>query len=180
MRQLMIMMLLIMFVTIPLSLIYASYSDLEEQPGYYFNRHSLGNMGGSDAICAKNSILDNRIITLSCSSGLISLDAVTKIDKEPIFDVGIIPKSINNNNHCANGVFDDPAKCSKYVDRHAMYSHINSECVGKSQCSIGHLTQYMKTDIPGFNEEECYRHESVMFIQVACLFEEQEVIDRQI
>ena len=38
----------------------------------------------------------------------------------------------------------------------------------------------MKTDAAYFNEEECYRHESVMFIQVACVFDEQEVIDRQL
>ena len=73
-------------------------------------------MGGSDAICAKNSIEDGRTITLSCTSGQISLDTLSKYEGTPIFDVGIIPKSIKNNNHCTNAVFEDPAKCSSFID----------------------------------------------------------------
>ncbi len=50
--QLMIMMSIIMIVTVPLMLIYASYDDLSTMPGYEFNAFSLGNIGGSTTVCA--------------------------------------------------------------------------------------------------------------------------------
>ena len=84
------------------------------------NKYTLGNMGGSDAMCAKSSIQDERTITLSCTTGQISIDALSKYEGTPILDIGIIPKSIKNNNHCSNAVFDDPANCSSFIDKQAM------------------------------------------------------------
>jgi len=52
---LLIMMGVITVISIPLMCIYASHDDLWHYPKYYFNRYSLGNMGGSTAICAHSS-----------------------------------------------------------------------------------------------------------------------------
>ena len=66
-----------MLVSIPVMLIYASYGDLESDPNYAFNQYSLGNMGGSRALCSGSTIIYDEIpLPLSCSTGVISLGAL--------------------------------------------------------------------------------------------------------
>ena len=51
-QQLMCMMGLIMVLSVPLMLTYASFDDLKYASGdYAWNQYSLGNMGGAEAIC---------------------------------------------------------------------------------------------------------------------------------
>ena len=50
--QLMVMMGFVILFSVPFMVIYASYGDLEQLPGYPFNQYSLGNLGGSSAVCA--------------------------------------------------------------------------------------------------------------------------------
>ena len=80
MRQLMILMSLLMVLSIPLMIAYASYNDLEHYTEYNWNQFSLGNMGGSHAICKSsefNSEKEKPTI-LSCTTGVISLDIKTE------------------------------------------------------------------------------------------------------
>ena len=47
MKSLFTLWFILMLLSIPVMLTYASYNDLEALPNYYFNQYSLGNMGGS-------------------------------------------------------------------------------------------------------------------------------------
>ena len=67
--QLMIMMGFIMLISFPLMMVYASYDDLKERPGYSSNQYTLGNLGGSTAICGTSGFTSGQKMPLSCSSG---------------------------------------------------------------------------------------------------------------
>ena len=141
--ELMVMMGVIMLISIPLMMLFASYDDLKQIPGYSFNQYSLGNVGGSTAICSTSAFTSDQNMPLSCTSGLITIDAIATNTEAPIFEVGIVPTAIKVNTHCANSAFEDPAQCSKFVDKDALHNYLDTECVGKKQCSIKQLNQFV-------------------------------------
>ena len=112
--------------------------------------------------------------TIQCSSGLISLDAVSHETGEPAFDVGIIPKSNPVNFYCSNTAFTDPANCSSFIDRFRLREQLEHKCVGRADCVIDNLDRFIKNPEPlnivsQFNTEECFSNDSQAFIQVACM-----------
>ena len=117
MRQLMILMSLLMVLSIPLMCAYASYDDLAHYTEYSWNRYSLGNMGGSDAICESSEFNaeGKAPLILSCTTGVINLDIKTEKTGEAIFEAGIIPRSLDVKNFCTNTAFEDGANCSSLI-----------------------------------------------------------------
>ena len=117
MRQLMILMSLLMVLSIPLMCAYASYDDLAHYTEYSWNRFSLGNMGGSNAICESSEFNSEgkAPLILSCSTGVISIDIKTEKTGEAIFEAGIIPSSSDVTNYCINAAFEDAANCSSLI-----------------------------------------------------------------
>ena len=114
----MCLMILIMVLSVPMMLKFASYNDLESvHPDYETNQYSLGNMGGSDVCCAISNLnTDLSVLDLKCRTGLISIDAITYDTKEPIFDAGIMPASSDVNTHCTDNSFTDQ-RCSDLLDK---------------------------------------------------------------
>ena len=77
MKSLFTLWFILMLASIPVMFLYASYGDLEALPNYYFNQYSLGNMGGSKALCKGATVIYDAIpLPLSCSTGVIRLDAL--------------------------------------------------------------------------------------------------------
>ena len=112
--HLMILMSLLMVLSVPLMAIYASYNDLEHYTEYGWNRYSLGNMGGANALCV-NSGFDSQStkpVALMCTTGIISLDIKTEKTGEEMFDAGIIPSSAEVLNYCMSSAFEDSTNCS--------------------------------------------------------------------
>lgn len=73
----MCMVFCIMIVTVPLMLIYSSHDALAQMPGYSFNQYTLGNFGGSDALCAISTFeSDDMAIPLTCPTGNIQFASV--------------------------------------------------------------------------------------------------------
>ena len=71
-KALMLRISLMMVITVPIMLMYASYDDLTEGKDYMFNQFTLGNMGGADAICSVMPINNQQsALAFSCTSGLI-------------------------------------------------------------------------------------------------------------
>ena len=176
--QMMVMMGLVMLISLPLMMIYASYDDLKQLPGYNFNRYSLGNLGGSNAVCGTSEFTHGQYMPLSCSSGLITIDAIASNTNAPIFEVGIVPTAIKVNTYCTN-TFEDPAQCSKFVNKDALRSYLNTECVGKQSCYITKLLPFVNRNLADFDESQCFTDESSMFIQVGCIVSEQDLAHRK-
>ena len=107
--------LIMIAVAIPLMIFYASHSELESFEDFYgYNKYSLGNIGGSTALCFIAH--SNKIpMTLMCPSGVISIDATSEKTGEMIFDLGIIPNQSPINTYCSNQAFKDPANCSSLL-----------------------------------------------------------------
>ena len=178
--ELLIMVLIIMGVTTVIMLIYGSHDGLEGKSGYEFNAYSLGNMGGSSALCAISTFqFEQMAIPMKCNSGLISLDSVSTNTDKPIFDAGIIPKSSDQNTYCTNESFEDPAKCSSFLDTVALKSFLQDNCEGKSECKIESLSQYVKKNEPGFDAAECDSSNSQIFVQLACSLDREDMLTRQ-
>ena len=164
-KHLMVMMSIIMIVSVPLMLIYASYNDLSTLPGYEFNAFSLGNIGGSTAVCAVTTFQnDSMEIPLKCRSGQLSMTAVAENTQKPLFDYGIIPASSQVISYCSNGAFEDASRCSEYIDSERLMAGLQENCIGKSSCSVSNLKSLIMTDKAGFNAAECNNAESFMFI----------------
>ena len=144
MLQLMVMMCWIMILSVPLMVFYATYSDLDV-PGldYAFNKYSLGNMGASESLCHVKPVTSPFPTKLKCSSGLISLDTVCDKTGEPIFDVGIIPKSTHVKTYCSNSAFDDPANCSSFINKPHLQRKVEELCVGRPDCMLGSLDKFI-------------------------------------
>ena len=121
-----------------------------------FNQFTLGNMGGSDAICEISPINKahsdrNSVMPLTCTSGLIQIDYIADNTQAPIFEAGIIPDYTEVSTYCTNRVFDDPAQCTSFLDIDSLKADINAKCVGQSKCSLKNMSQYLNMDAPGFN-----------------------------
>ena len=118
--QLMCMVSCIMVVTVPLMLIYASHDGLSQQPGYSFNQYTLGNFGGSDALCAISTFdSEDQTIPLSCATGEIQTTTVADNTGKAIFDAGIIGASSKVSTVCTRSVIEND-KCSKFLDMDLM------------------------------------------------------------
>ena len=60
-------------------------------------------MGGASIYCGQSSFDTNySVIPISCSTGVITLDALSEHTGKPIFDVGIIPKSSDSDYYCTH------------------------------------------------------------------------------
>ena len=164
MLYLMGMMTVIALISIPSILIYSSYNDLSNVSSY--SMYSLGNMGGASIYCGQSSFTSNySVIPISCSTGVITLDAKSKHTGEPIFETGIIPKSSDSDFYCKNESFKDPANCSSFLDRDKVKKWVNDHCSGKSSCMIkNELNEFVDKTKPGFNVDECSSDFSQIFI----------------
>lgn len=170
--QLMIAVAMITFVTLPLLFMNASYDDLAQLPNYSFNQYTLGNYGGADAFCSQSTFKsDEMAIPIKCTSGVLSLDAVSEKTGKKIFDVGIIPKSAKMTTYCTAESFSDPANCSDYLDKTAITNFLETECVGQKSCSLQHLNSYLLTSRAGFNAKECNAPDSLIYLQMGCQIE---------
>lgn len=177
--QLMCMMFLIMCVTVPMMLIYSSQNALEQLPGYSFNAYTLGNFGGSQSLCAISTFQEeDQTIPLQCSAGLIQISAIADNTGKDIFDSGIIPSS-NVNTYCTNTAFEDTAKCSSFFKTELLKTSLAKSCVGKAECKIKNLGQFIDREADGFNADECDAESSQMFLQVACIIPEADSIIRE-
>lgn len=79
MCQMIAMMVFISVVTIPVLMIYASYSGLTDTSMAVINQFSLGNMGGSGTACSQAPLdIDNATLMLTCPTGEINTAAVTE------------------------------------------------------------------------------------------------------
>ena len=133
----MCMMSMLMLLSVPLMLVYASHSDLlYDENEYSLNKFSLGNMGGSEAICTVQSLSESTPINLICTTGIISIDTISHNSGLPIFDVGLIPRHSKNHQHCSNDAFNDQRNCSDKIDRDKVRAKLQEKCVGKTNCSI--------------------------------------------
>lgn len=100
------MMSIMMIVTVPLMMFYASQEDLSTLPGYEFNAMTLGNIGGASSVCAVSTFhSEEMVMPIKCRSGLLNIDATSKNTGKPIFDFGIIPASSQVITYCANSSF---------------------------------------------------------------------------
>ena len=175
--QLMLLMGCIMLATTPLMFYYASFEDLKNYPSYYFNRFSMGNMGGSDALCQSSTIGSS--VALSCSSGVISIDAIAANTDKPLYDTGIIPSTSSMKTYCTNSMMEDEFKCSDYLNKEKIAQQLQEDCVGQKQCVLSDLSQYVDQSMAGFNEGQCLGEDSFFFIQVACVIPPEDFASRQ-
>ena len=105
-KYLMIMMMLLMLVMVPLMLFYARHDDLEHDlTEYMWNQYSLGNLGGSEAICESRTVDNQTPLILDCTTGVISIDKIAEKTGLPVFDIGIVPTSSLTNTYCSNEAF---------------------------------------------------------------------------
>jgi len=169
-----------MIVTIPLMLIYSSHGALADKPGYSFNQYTLGNFGGSNAICAISTFEENDMtIPLSCPVGNIQIVNVAINTGLPIFDAGIIHASNSVSTVCTNTVLEDPNKCSNFLNKDKLKYYLAKYCVGKDQCTIKNLSSFVMSNKEGFNAEECSAENSLIFLQVACMVDDSLMITRE-
>ena len=132
MKYLMLMaVILTLLFSAPLMYIYAEHSDLKyDDSAYMWNQYSLGNLGGSEAICKVNSISANIPMTLSCTTGVIDFETRSDKTGKRIFDAGIVPISQPVSTICSREAFNDLEECSKHVDKDILLRHIEKDCAG--------------------------------------------------
>lgn len=118
MKYLMVLAVLLTLFAAPLFYIYADHGDLKfDESSYMVNQYSLGNLGGSEAICKVNSIGANVPMSLSCTTGVIDFDTISDKTGKRVFDAGIIPISQPVSTYCSRDAFVDEDECSKGVDK---------------------------------------------------------------
>lgn len=126
MVELMVMVGLISLVTIPLMGTFASFTALENYPGFSMNKFTLGNIGGADAFCQQSSFdLAASAFTVECKGGaVINMDAIASNTNKPIFDAGILSSAADVNTYCTNSAFEDADNCSSYLDTSLLESEL--------------------------------------------------------
>ena len=108
MKYLMVLALLMTLFVAPLLYIYADHGDLKyDDSSYIWNQYSLGNLGGSEAICKVNSIGANVPMSLSCTTGVIDFDTISDKTGKRVFDAGIVPISQTVSTYCSREAFND-------------------------------------------------------------------------
>lgn len=130
-RQLFTMMLFISFFAVCLMITYSQFSGLEGTKLYLFSQFSMGNLGGSKAICQNTPYTlpgQASSLALSCTSGTINMAATSSDTGSPIFSAGIIPSDSMVTNYCSNSAWDDPNSCSSYIDQAALETEMYSRC----------------------------------------------------
>ena len=138
MVSLMKMVVLIMFVTVPLMMTYGQFDALASFPGYEYNKYTLGNVGGADAVCTQATFThDATALSIDCPAGTtVSLNAVAQNTGAPIFDVGIISVDAPVNTYCANSAFsaEEGNVCSHHIKKDLLFGDLKTKCVGQSNC----------------------------------------------
>ena len=139
----------------------------------------MGNFGGSDALCAISTFdSKDQTIPLSCATGEIQTRTVADNTGKAIFDAGIIGASSKVSTVCTRSVIEDD-KCSKFFNIENLERYLSKHCVGKSHCKIENLSSFVKTNEPGFDAKECAAPESQMFMQVACMVDDDYLVVRE-
>ena len=120
-------------------------------------------------------------MTLSCTSGLISIDALSEKTGETIFSAGIIPKDSKVNTYCSNSAFYDPVNCSSLIDREALQTTLMEHCIGKQKCLIEDINQLVDKSNTANKmlRRECFSNESFVFIQVGCMVPDFDLATRK-
>ena len=86
-------MLMCMLVTAPMMISFANLEALDGQAGYFINRFSLGNLGGSMTQCSNVAYTEQGArFNLLCNSGVINVNAIDNKTGKGLFQAGIINK----------------------------------------------------------------------------------------
>lgn len=84
-------MVVCMFVTTPLMFQFANFDSLKGQQGYFINKFSLGNLGGSSTLCTQVDFMESDAhFSLKCNEGLLDLDAIDSKSGYPLYEAGVI------------------------------------------------------------------------------------------
>jgi len=133
MVELMWMVGIITLVLAPIMMTFASFDALATFPGYDFNQYTLGNIGGSSAVCQQATFTGKyTALSIDCPAGtVIDLTAKAENTGAAIFDYGIIPSTADVNTYCMSSAFEDADNCSSYMNNADFDAKLNADCVGK-------------------------------------------------
>ena len=121
---------------------------------------------------------EDQTIPLSCATGEIQTTTVADNTGKAIFDAGIIGASSKVSTVCTRSVIEDD-KCSKFFDKELLTRYLAKHCVGKGHCNIKNLSDFIMKDAQGFDAAECAAPESQIFLQVACMVDNDYLIVRE-
>ena len=148
-------------------------------------------LGGSDVACGQvPPDVEGVTLRLGCSTGTISTTAVASKTGERLLDIGIINASTEDKTICSHDAFvsdggdeDEVINCSQFLAKDKIEATMNVECVGKDQCTLDKFNNnFYRKNVPAANSaefRECFGNGAQVFIQAACVIEEDEIKTRQ-
>jgi hypothetical protein len=87
-----------------------------------------------------------------CETGTLNMNEMGERSGELVYTAGVIPESSKKKNYCENPFSIDSSirDCSAYVDQAALYTEIETNCQGQSNCKLNHLARFvqMPDDMP--------------------------------